>query len=231
MRAAVVKHRGAVGCMAQGNGCPPGIKLAHERGEAAHLDRREPLVPEVGIGKMGHQAPDPQLPVLPECFNESCGGLGRNPDAAHARIDLDVNLDRAAPLPGGADKGIGHVVRKDRRREVPFDDRLGLVRKEGPHQQDRRPDAGLAQFAPFFHERYAEHIGPQAQQMARNGNGAVAVGLGLHNGQDLPARRPARHFPEIVRKSAEVDPGLRGAARRRSGHGMGTAALRSIFSA
>ena len=116
-----------------------------------------------------------------------------------------MRLRPHSPARGGAGQG-GHLVRPvDGRDEIVGQDRLGLLGREAPQKDDRSRDPGAAQLDPLLRQRHAEGLDPLRLQGPRHLDGAVAVGVGLHDGQDRGRPHALPHRREIGGQGVEVD--------------------------
>lgn len=89
---------------------------------------------------------------------------------------------------------MGHQLRK-------------LCRNGCAHDQDRVLNACLAQSDALVRGGHTEPADGQFLQCAANFNGAVSVGIGLHDGQHIGARGQSPHVGHILSKGGQIDGG------------------------
>ena len=109
-----------------------------------------------------------------------------DPEARHAGVDLQVDVDRSVD---GADPDEPREALDLREivddRDEPAREHLGVrAAVVAPHHQDGRADARLAQLDPLLEERDAEPVRPRALERARDRGGAVSVAVGLEHRPD-----------------------------------------------
>jgi hypothetical protein len=75
------------------------------------------------------------------------------------------------------------------------------------HHQDGNLDAGVAQRAGLVDAQHRQLPAAGLEQRARDRHRPVAVGVGLHHGEDLAALGPAPRLGEVGAHGREVDGG------------------------
>ena len=92
--------------------------------------------------------------------------------------------------------------------------RLGEVRfVEGPHEQDRLPDPGLADgqgLRQLHHREAGDRV--QGLEQARHVGDSKPVAVVLDDGEDGPRRHPPGHLVHVVAqvRRGDLDPGIEG---------------------
>ena len=205
---------------------PSLLQRAAQRLEAPELLRVEGRV----FGEGHHHALDPHRAAGRQVTDERGGpGVG---DAHPADSRVDANVKWYGP-PGPLRDPVQHVSdrRVDHGRDVAGH-RLferGLV--EGPHQQDRLLDPGLANGQGFGQLDHGE-AGDRRQRFEQAGDvrDSQPVAVVLDDGEDRPRRHSPRDLVHVVAqvRGRHLDPRIEGRIgdRRRgdarpSGHGRG----------
>ena len=187
------------------------------RVEGGELCARELLVRLAGAGEVGAQAGEAQAGHAAQLCGDRRRLLRAAADARHAGVDLQVHVDGAPRRRRGARQVASHGGVPAQRREPGRRDRGRLLGQRQAEQQDRRLDAGLAQFHPLVDGGHAERADAGLQGGARHRHGAVAVRVGLDRQAD-PRRRPrvaARgaqvggHRRQVGAQAGQVDGGAR----------------------
>ncbi len=141
------------------------------------------------------------------------GGKGgelvhRHAEARHARVDLEVHVDRPARDTGAHQprerRDLPRVVHD--RNEAARDDLLVSFAVVAAHHEDRRDDAGLAQLDALFEEGHAEAVDPTVTlERAGDGRRPVPVAIGLEHRPDASRPRVAPHDTQVVPQGLQVD--------------------------
>ena len=144
--------------------------------------------------------------------------LGRRAHPVHARVDLDVDGDRAArPRRAAAPKAAIALGGVQRRREAVGERRGRRGGVALAQQEHRRRDAVLAQLHPLVDQRDGEPAGAAGQRGPGHRRPAVAVAVGLDHRAQLGRRGQAGQHRRVVRHRGQVDLGP-GRARAALGH-------------
>ncbi len=131
--------------------------------------------------------------------------LGRAPEPAHPRVDLQVDAHPGAHPRGRAGQGLGAVEGVHRDGDAAADHLLHLPPHDGAEDQDGRRDASRPQGQGLGGVADAEGVDPVPQEMVRDRDRAVAVGVGLHHEHDRRVRGRGAHPGEVALEGAEVD--------------------------
>src|SRR5437870_6742385 len=156
----------------------------------------------VGRGEMAHEAFQAQgrRPVGAEEVQEF---VPRESQAAHAGVHFEVDgQGRGAGIheAGGHEDG---VPRGENRYQVQFLKKRHVLRKDAAHHQDRGGDAGLPEFLAFRHRGDAQLVRPRRRGRARDGDGPVAVRVGLDDGDDGDRSDAARDLTEVMAEGGQ----------------------------
>ena len=135
----------------------------------------------------------------------------------HAGVDLEVHADRPGAAVAdllGQGLDLSRVV-DDRRQVVPEQLAPGAP-VVATHDQDRRPDAGLAQLDALFQQGHAHAARPGPLERARHGLGAMTVAVRLQHAPHLGAAGDALQDAQVVAEIRQVDlgPGRPDSVRR-----------------
>ena len=174
--------------------------LLQRRGEVGLVGPREvavdPLQREAGIGRHGLQ----QRGRL----------LGSHAHSPHSGVDLDVNRDGAAALPGAGREQLRVAGVMDDGHEIAGDGfaRLGRVVDASEHE-DRNAHAGVAQRGRLGDGDHGEATAAGLDERAGDGGRPVPVAVGLDHGDDFAARGEIRRGGEIRANRREPDGGHR----------------------
>src|ERR1019366_10789576 len=106
---------------------------------------------------------------------------GRNAEAIHARVNLEMKANRPAARATRADGSAfeqPQLLRPhDRRREMVLEDELFFAGPETCEYQHRLADAALPQLGAFGGTGHAQPIGARAGKGTRDGDDAAAAGI------------------------------------------------------
>ena len=187
--------------------------------EQVDLTAREGVGRVIGDSQVGERTGDPHVPrgALQNGRERRHVG-GRDAQAAHAGIHLEVRARRAAPLLGGPGQRLDLVRAVQRGHQVVTQHELRLGGREAAEDQDRRTDPRPAKLDAFLGDRHAEPLDPFAHKRAGDTHGAVAVGVGLHDREHRPRPDSPAHRRQIVRQGVQVDLGPGGPVRVEGGH-------------
>jgi hypothetical protein len=94
----------------------------------------------------------------------------------------------------------GRRERQGVREKVP-----DLRLRRAAQHQDGHPHPGLAKLDALVDERHAEVVGADLDEMARDRDEAVAVGVRLHHRHDARGRDGAPDRREVLRDAGQVD--------------------------
>jgi hypothetical protein len=185
---------------------PSLLERAQDLFEARDLLARERGIFRVGVGEVRVDRADAQALERVD-GGEEVDRLGRvDAGAAHPRVDLDVHAARAPDLErrGGE---LARELERGQRELEPVGQRLRNLareqRREHPHVLG---EAGGAQLHALVQRRDAELAHAPRSRGTRDLDGAVAVGVGLDDQEDLAPRtdRPAQRV-EVGIEDVEVD--------------------------
>ena len=123
-------------------------------------------------------------------------------EPVHASVDLEVAPERDAPGHGGGLQGARRAGRGNRRRQAVLEHPVEVTDAQGAEHEDRRPHARLSQDDGFFDVRAREHRGTGVLERARHLRRAMAVGIGLDDGDN--SRRGPVSRGEIANDGAIV---------------------------
>ena len=127
-------------------------------------------------------------------------------DAAHAGIQLDVQLNLPMKLLAcGAQRTNARLV-KDHLRQAARGDRLRGGFLDAAEHKDRRVYSGLAQLCALLRDGDSEHIRAGLKRRARHLNRAVTIAVGLDHGKEFnPFRKACAHHAHIVADGGKID--------------------------
>ena len=135
--------------------------------------------------------------------------MGHEPDAAHAGIELQVDVCRLPDRAGDNGQHDGVAFGEDGHRQLMVDRGLQHVREDIAEDEDGFGHTVLPQFDPFFDGRDREGVDPDLLEGFRHHDGTVAIGVGLDDGHGLRVRSGMVHIPlHIVADVVEVDAGI-----------------------
>ena len=117
--------------------------------------------------------------------------LRADADAAHARLDLEMDLRRLVLAHRLARDGLRERQLADDLRDIVVDDIARLIRQYESEEQDWHREARLAQLNGLAERRDREIRGPRLHRDARDSKSTVAVGIRLDDGTEL---RPAANI-------------------------------------
>ena len=156
-------------------------------------------------GEVAHRPDQPQRAAARDAGGEVDGLVRRRALPAQAGVDLEVHADPCAGAGRGGLEQLDAALVVHDRLEVVLDDGGRLVGADPPQQQDRAIDTGRAQLGALVDRGHRQALDPIGDERPRDRDGAVAVGVRLHDADHLacPARRGGRR------------PGSRGSPRGR----------------
>ena len=154
---------------------------------------------------MRHNTLDPQTFYFHDLCNKVPGIFRRQPDPAHAGVDLYMDRNVLSQLPGGIREGHGSCRAVHERGQVPTHDRFRLFGIHRTHNQHGRTDAGCSEFPALFDQGNAEHVRSQAEEVLGNRHRTVSVCLCLDDSEDLSAARPPKDLSEVMRERVEIN--------------------------
>ena len=140
----------------------------------------------VGIGKMGKDALRTQAGQRADPGNVRHGGVhGRlvaeKAQPGHARVHLEVDLQRPAPGLGAAGKSQPGLRIPHRLGEIPVQELAGILWRSGAQDQDGRPHPRLPKLYGFIQAGHGQVVAPQLLQLAGHGDRPVAISVGLRH--------------------------------------------------
>jgi hypothetical protein len=143
------------------------------------------------------------------------GGEGRklgvgDADPAHPRIYLEMH---PRPAPAGARGGLDLAERLqpvDHGGEVEIETGLRLSPQQAVQENDPRADLRIPERDPLLGDRHAQPPGAGPHQRPGAGDGAVSVGIRLHDRQHLSRAGRLAEGAEVPGEGIEVDLGARG---------------------
>ena len=188
--------------------------LAHPA-EMAVLFARKRLVFHVGNGKMGEHAADFDI-------RQGCDGLDfrdaefidLESDAAHARIDGDMDAQGLAQAPGFLGEEFGVLQVEDSRFDVIRQEFFCPPGVGMPEDEDFVVDMRIAaELDGFVQAGHGKAVGAVFGKGLGQFDTAVAVGIGLDDGGDLNIRPDVlAYLAHIMSRCVEVDLGPDGTA-------------------
>ena len=130
-------------------------------------------------------------------------------DAAHAGVELQVDVRRLANGTGDDGQHDGVAFVEDRQGQFIVDRGLQHVREDVPEDEDGFGHSVLPQFDTLFDGRDRERVDPDLLEGLRHHDGTVAIGVGLDDGHGLRVRSGMVHIPlHIAADVVEVDAGI-----------------------
>ncbi|OQA08544.1 MAG: hypothetical protein BWY66_00944 [bacterium ADurb.Bin374] len=123
-------------------------------------------------------------------------------DAAHASIDLQVNVRPLAEPAGGFIQGLQVRFFADRDRKATLDGRIHLFREAGAELEDWKPDSGTSELDALRDGGDAEPVDAYFLGHLRDFDRPVAVCVRLDGDHDLAIR--ANCTPDAVEIIADV---------------------------
>lgn len=148
--------------------------------------------------------------------SSEAGHVGRRKSQpVHARLKLHVEFEPASRSSRGAFQKAQLLAARDRRSQIVLDQVLLFAGPKAGEHKNRLADLAVAQFDSLGRASYAKPVRAGSGQGARHGHSAMAVSVGLHNGQDFsrwPRGRAslarvdmAPNRSNVVRERAEPD--------------------------
>ena len=119
-------------------------------------------------------------------------------DAGHAGIHLEVGAGGSAFRDGGGFQTRKGVRREHRRGDARAHGLALIAGGDAAENEDGAHNARFAQGKRLFQNGDGEHIRARGLEASGDGNGAVAIGVGLDHGDHLDARRQRRANPAVV---------------------------------
>jgi len=180
-----VQQTAAVGQVLDRNVDPALLELLEKRPEQIPLLLVVVVPLDLARGEVREEALDREVRQLEDLLDRAEGLAVDRAAAAHARVDFDVNghpglglLELLLELPGKAEIG-------DRRGETVLDDLVDLEAHGGAQDEDRRLDAAHAQLNALVGVGHPQQGCTVPDGHVGDLDGAVAVGVGLDDGEDL----------------------------------------------
>ena len=202
----------AFGDMADGDvnaACFDGVERLLESGE---LLLRVRLVFAVGGGEMGECALELEARQSFDIGSEVSGFFGTDADAAHARLNLEMDFRRLAEAHGGIRKRLRELLRADGLRDAEIDDGLRFLGENHAEEQDGLRETGLPELDALADGCNGEIVRAMLDGDARARNRAVAIGVGFDDDAEFRAWADAGlDVFEVFGISGEVDFGPGGA--------------------
>src|ERR1019366_3215564 len=157
---------------------------------------------------MGERAFKAQMRTIRQRARK-CGDFrGRNAEAIHARVNLEMKANRPAARAtrahGSAFEQPQLLRPHDRRREMVLEDELFFAGPEAGEYQHRLADATLPQLGAFGGTGHAKPVGARAGKRTRNGKDAVAGGIALDDRKNFPARAARASGVDVAADRAQV---------------------------
>jgi hypothetical protein len=191
-----------------------GAVALRDPGEAAgglaedlELAPREALIALLGGGEVREQALHADPGELPRALGQRDERLGGEPVPVEAGLELEVQRDGRAPRPGGLRERLDQIHRAHRRPEPERGDasRVGGLRV--PEHEERRVDPRPAELLALVdaHDREAARAGREGGAPDRDG--AVAVGVRLHDGVEARGGGATGEQADVRGEGVEVDLG------------------------
>ena len=149
----------------------------------------------VGVGEVGEHAPRPQAGQGAQGGNVVGHGavvpvqLPQKADAAHARVQLHVDVQHAPGPLGGLGQSAARVQIAHRLGHVIAQQGLRLLHGGIAQAEDGQGDTRLTQLGRLGHTGHGQHVTAQLLQLFGDGHGPVAIGVGLDQPQELAALR------------------------------------------
>ena len=109
-------------------------------------------------------------------------------EAAHAGVELDVDLHRSARADRGGGISLGDGEVRHGLRHVVFQDALGLISGREAQHQDGERDPVHAQLLALVEVRHGEIARAEPFKMLRHAHRAVTVGIRLDHAEELRLR-------------------------------------------
>ena len=162
--------------------------LGQDAEEAAALLLGERRV-VIRTGEVGENPREPQVLRVRDPPHEGRGLLMPHAEPSHARVDLQVHRNRASCRPACLLEPRDLVQRGDRGGDVVFADKPVLVRQKRAQEQDGPSRSQFPQQRRLRDVRDREEVRPGVHQAAGDLLQAVAVGVGLDDGDIADVRR------------------------------------------
>ena len=119
-------------------------------------------------------------------------------DAGHAGIHLEVGAGGDVFRDGGGFQTRKGVRREHRRRDARTHGLALIAGGDAAEDEDGAHNARFAQGKRLLQNGDGEHVRARCLEASGDGNGAVAIGVGLDHGDDLDPRREGRADPAVV---------------------------------
>ncbi len=201
-----VQQAAAVGEVLDGDVDPVRLELLQQRPEKLPLLLVVIVPLDLARGEVREDALDGEVRQLEDLLDRAEGLAVDRAAAAHARVDLDVDghpglglLELLLEFPGKAQIGDG-------RGDAVLDDLVDLEAHGGAQDEDRRLDAAHAQLHPLVGVGDAQEGRAVADGHIGDLDRAVAVGVGLHDGEDLHVGpHELAHLVPVVGEVVQVD--------------------------
>ena len=119
-------------------------------------------------------------------------------DAGHAGVHLEVGAGGGVFRDGGSFQTHKGIRREHRRGDTRAHGLALIAGGDAAEDEDGALNARFAQGKRLFQNGDGKHVRARGLEAAGDGDGAVAIGVGLDHGDDLGLRRKSRAYPAVV---------------------------------
>ena len=165
------------------------VERAGRRLEPRALRLEQRVTGFVGGPEMRVDGLERQIPAAEQFGQRALQVVVPEAKAIHAGVDFQVVTEGRAALGGALLQRPARGRTRDRRRQIVIEHTVEIADAQRAEHQDRRVDAGFPEIDALFDVRHREHDRAGRLERRRDPARAVAVGVGLDDGDDSRRQR------------------------------------------